>query len=98
MDLTTDLKSVRAVPTLFCWGRVEVFHDVGRYTIVEYSNATDQTVRHFHVYVDGKSTNNSCSSLEKALIFAVAFGGGQEINTASHMAMAAVRLLLPETE
>ena len=96
-DLTTNLERIRRAPMSFTWGNPVAFHDVGRYTIVEYiREGKDESEKAFHVYVDGRSTNNACSTLEKALILAIAFGSGQGINIAGHMAQAACRLLVPD--
>lgn len=97
---TTDLEQVRAGER-FAWGRVVKIHDIGRYSFIEYhgreyvsgsptGKLKEKTT--FHVYVDGKSTSNSCGSLESALICAIALGK-LEINHARHMTTVCLKIL-----
>ena len=89
MNRTTDLTVVRLAPHAFTWGTVRKIHDVGPYCLVEYEDR-DQEIR-FHVYVDGRSTSNSCETMDEALLYAIAYSH-LEINDAGHMARAATRL------
>jgi hypothetical protein len=50
----------------------------------------------YAIYVDGKSMSVSETSLERAMVTAVAYGLLEESNTARHMAAAACKLLKPE--
>jgi hypothetical protein len=94
---TTDLSTVRSQPDRFTWGQVFKVHDVGtRYSFVEYEPRLEfalKTGRSFHIYVDGTSLGRSTSTLEGALIYAIAFANLKEVNLASHMAAAAAKLL-----
>jgi len=98
IQTTTELETIRKDPRRFTWGQVVQIHDLGRYTFVEYlkknyekeSEFDDQPS--FHVYVDGKTTNNSCDSLESAMVLAIA-RGKMEPNSGGWMAQAACKLL-----
>ena len=91
MERTTDLEAIRNHKAKFTWGVILKVHDVGPYTIVEYEDRNDRTTK-FHVYVDGKATNNSTSTLEGALMLAMA-RKHLEPNEARFMAMGACKLL-----
>ncbi len=98
---TTDLEEVRRSPGRFTWGKVVAFHNIGRYTFVEYygrayknghPTGEMEIMSTFHIYVDGKSTSNSAASLESALIHAIALGK-LEVNHANHMTTACLKIL-----
>lgn len=89
---TTDLDIVRKERSRFTWGTVLEVHDVGRYTIIEYRQRDNEEAIFFHVYVDGKSTSNSTTSLDGALLIAIAMSN-LEPNEARYMAMGASKLL-----
>jgi len=98
---TTDLEEVRKRPTRFTWGKVIGIHTIGRYTFVEYfgrayenghPTGEDETKPSFHIYVDGKSTSQSASTIESALVHAIALGK-IEVNAARWMTIAALKLL-----
>lgn len=96
MRNTTELNVVREFPQRFTWGKVTKFHEIGPYTIVEYTDRFHQGVPAFHVYVDGECTSSSASTLEGALILAIA-KKHLEANEARYMAMAACKLMgIPE--
>lgn len=92
---TTDLSIIRKRPGRFTWGKIIRIHDIGPYTIVEYtrkaiSNPALNEVRH-HAYVDGEDTCNSAFSLDGALL--IALGRKHcEVNEGRFMAMAAAKL------
>lgn len=90
MRTTTDLATVRRRPRLFTWGNVIEIHDVGPYSFIE---ASSDDVTSFHVYVDGEDTCNSCSTLDSALVFAIAHKNISSVNDARHMASAAIKVL-----
>jgi hypothetical protein len=98
---TTDLADVHIQPERFTWGKVVRFHNIGRYDFVEYygraykdSRATGdlEDTTSFHIYVDGKSTSSGATSLEGAMITAIALGK-LEVNAARWMAISASKLL-----
>lgn len=94
-DLTSDYVVVKARPDRFVWGKVVAWHEVGRYQILEYSRQDDESEeprRCFHVYVDKVGHNTSASSLESALVIAVALGR-LEVNHAHHMSTACLKVL-----
>lgn len=97
-DLTTDYVVIKARPGRFVWGKVVAWHEVGRYQILEYrpfvpdSSSEVQDSARFHIYVDKKSCSTSASSLESALIEAIAHGN-LEVNHARHMATACLKVL-----
>jgi hypothetical protein len=78
----------------YVWGKIVRFHDVGRYTLVEYvgKDAAGREVTRFSVYVDGRATHRSSGSLDRALVCALAIGH-LEINEAGHMTGAACKIL-----
>jgi hypothetical protein len=88
---TTDLNVIRNNPRRFTWGQVAKIHDIGPYTIVEFVRH-DSTEVCFHLYVDGKDECSSCSTLDGALVLAIA-RKHLEANEARFMAMAATKLL-----
>lgn len=66
---TTDLGALRnGAP--FIWETVRTVHDVGPYSIVEYSSDTGIS---FYIYVDGKATCRAETNLDKALAEAIAY-------------------------
>lgn len=98
---TTDLEEVRERRARFTWGKVVAFHDIGRYTLIEYHGREDKDGRatgnleektSFHIYVDGRSMSSSASSLESGLIHAIALGK-LEVNHAHHMTTACLKIL-----
>jgi hypothetical protein len=98
-DLTTDYVVVKARPGRFVWGKIVQWHEVGRYQIVEYFPAfassrppeyEDQAK--FHIYLDKKSTHTGASTLESALVIAIAMGN-LEVNHARHMSTACLKIL-----
>jgi hypothetical protein len=91
MERTTDLEVIRKHAGQFTWGTILKVHDFGPYTIVEYTDRSRGDIL-FHVYVDGKSTSNSSSTLEGAILLAIA-RKNLEPNTARFMAMGACKLL-----
>jgi transposase len=100
MESTTDLYTIRKHPNSFTWGRVEKIYDLtDYYTIVEYlpSSALKDGVvtqfTQFHVYVEGKDTCRSSTSIEGAMLVAIAYGGFTNKNTADEMARASAKLL-----
>ncbi len=98
-DLTTDYVVIKARPGRFVWGKVVAWHEVGRYQILEHSpfvpNSSPREVQeapHFHVYVDKKDVGVSSSSLEAALVEAIAHGC-LGVNRARHMSTACLKVL-----
>ena len=91
MTSSTDLKIIRETPARFTWGAVQYIHDIGPYTIVEYTDKNNGATM-FQVYVNGKSTSNSTATLDGAILLAVAWRnlGASEAPT---MARGACRLL-----
>lgn len=67
---TEELETLRKEPHRFSMGKIEEFIDVGEYTIVKYT-AGDTVV--FTPYVNGKSTQTALSSLDGALLVAIAY-------------------------
>ena len=92
MERTTDLDVIRKHRARFTWGSVQEIHDIGPYTLVEYISRDGKEETSFHVYVDGKSTSNSASTLEGAMILAIA-KKHLELNEDRYMAMAACKVL-----
>jgi hypothetical protein len=91
MNTTTDLIAVRERPGLFTWGAVRKIHDIGPYTLIEYTDKQrDNTV--FHVYVDGKCTSQGAATIEGGLLIAMA-RKHLEANEARYMALGACKLL-----
>ncbi len=91
---TLALEVIRKHPRSFMWGTVLRVHDIGSYTLVEYEHRhayKDEGVQ-FHVYVDGKDTRMSETTLDNALLYAIAHKH-LELNTASYMAKGAGKLL-----
>jgi hypothetical protein len=90
---TTDLNLLRKTPNHFTWGHIRAIHDIGPYTIIEYTSA-GSGIRQFHVYVDGKDTSTATLSLEGALVEAIARKSlADNPNTARYMAIGACKLL-----
>lgn len=90
---STNLEDIRKTTGRFTWGTIMAFHDVGPYTIVEFISYDSSNQTAFHVYVDGKDTANSTSSLDSALVLAMAFKNVESKNEARFMAMGACKLL-----
>lgn len=100
---TTDLDLVRMQPNRFTWGKVEKIHDLGRYTFIEFTsrlqarNVTKGTTLspsvEFHIYVDGRETNQSASTIEGAMLTAISIAKVENPNTAAHLCFAAAKLL-----
>jgi hypothetical protein len=99
---TTDLPILRSQPRRHTWGPVTKIHDVGRYSIVEYtcnSNGASNGETHFAVYVDGESLSQSTRSLESALLTAIAYAAYPADRTyAGWMTAAMLRLVSGEKE
>lgn len=72
MERTTDLEVIRQHPSRFTWGTVERIHDIGRYSIAEYVTTRTGNERFFHIYIDGRSTSTSETTLERAILYAMA--------------------------
>jgi len=54
----------------FVWGVVVEVHEVGPYSIVEHLDKEDHRI--FHPYVEGRDTNCGCTTIEGALLQAMA--------------------------
>lgn len=97
METTTKLDEVKKRPHTFIWGRVVKIHEISRYTILEYEervlNGKESTGRVlFHPYVNDEDLHTSCTSLESAIVHAIAIAVlGPYRGT--WMAMAACKLL-----
>ncbi len=98
-NLTAEYAVVKVRPGRFVWGKIVAWHEVGRYQIVEYlPNVPNSSPREysdqpsFHVYVDKDDKSTGASSLESALVIAVAMGN-LEINHAHHMSTACLKVL-----
>ena len=91
MERTTDLEVIRRYPRRFTWGPVTAMHDVGRYSLLEFEDAEGR--RAWHVYVDGKDTHRSGSTLESAMLTAIAFSKFENKNVADERARCAAVLL-----
>ncbi len=103
---TSEYHIIRARPDRFWLGKILWWHEIGAYQIVEYfgkefkesvPTGDLETVTSFHVYVNKNDTNRSFKTLDRALLFAVAYASN-EINCASWMADAAARVLGVATE
>lgn len=70
-------------PPTFPWGKVTQWHRVGQYAIAEYINSDGGTS--FHAYVGRDDTHHSFSTLDDALIDAIAYRN-MEVNTAHRLA------------
>lgn len=66
---STDLHVIRIQPKRYTWGEITKIHDVGDYTVVEYTH-NGETL--FAPYVEGRDLGNSASTLEEALLLAIA--------------------------
>ena len=70
----------KPILTEFVWGQVIAVHSVGEYDIVEYvpnqsTNVADEDYDpspKFHSYIDSRDTSHSYSSLDAALVGAIA--------------------------
>lgn len=91
MDTTTDLEIIRKSPRRFTWGKIDKIHDIGPYTIVEYTDKSTKCPT-FHVYVDGKCTGTSTTTFDGALLIAIG-RKNLEANEARWMSIAAGKLL-----
>lgn len=101
--MTTDLDVIKNHPHRFVWGKIVQIHTLGRYTFVEYreyrytrgtqGDGSEGEIS-FHIYVDGRSTSHSASTLDSALIEAIALANQPDQNHAIWMARAAKMLLL----
>ena len=95
MKTTTDLAEIREYPSRFTCGDVTKIHDIGPYTLVEYTRPCDDVCRFhksFYIYVDGESTSASQGTLEGALLIAIS-RKNLEPNLARYMAIGAAKLL-----
>lgn len=94
-DKTTNLSVLRTRPSLFTWGEIVAFHDLGPYTIAEFKPTSDLPKREgteFHVWVDGKDIHHGAKSLEEAILLAIGFRNlGMHIGP--NMARAALKVL-----
>ncbi len=92
---TTDLAALRN-GTKYTWGRLVAIHDIGRYTVVESvrDRGPDlEPVPMFSAYVDGRNTCVSSTTMEGALVIALAVGNTADINEAHHNSRCAARIL-----
>ena len=73
METTTDLHKVRYWHKKFTWGNPIKWHDIGRYTFLEYEEVMNgiKGKIHFHIYIDGESQSHSEYTLEEAIITAI---------------------------
>jgi hypothetical protein len=64
----------------FPWGPIDQIHEIGPYTIFEYHPAVYENYRgtgeyakgtNFHIYIDGKDTCTSTTTLDGALAVAI---------------------------
>lgn len=77
----------------FVWGPVDKLHVIGKYTIVEYRRDCSNMIQSeywpehgtvcFHPYIEDRDTNHSCSSLEEAIVLAIAIDR-DGLNTRAH--------------
>lgn len=77
-DKTTELAALRK-GAKFTWGKVIEILDIAQYTMIAYNergmNTEEPTGRRlWSVYVDGKYTGQGTTTLEKAMLLAVACG------------------------
>ena len=66
----------------FVWGPIDVIHTIGKYQVVEYRQDRSNMLQseywyehgntQFHPYIDGRDTNHACTSLEEAIVLAIA--------------------------
>ncbi len=80
----------------FVWGHIVDVHEIGRYQIVEAvpnrPRGEDKSAfnqREFFVYVDNEDVNSYATSLDQALLIAIAAGNGgknEAATTARYMA------------
>lgn len=103
---TSEYRIIRSRPDRFWLGKILRWHEIGAYQIVEYfpnefkdSVLTGdlETITSLHVYVNKNDTGHSFKTLDRALLFAIAYASS-EINRAHWMADAAARVLGVETE
>ena len=71
METTTNIKKIKNGTAKFTWGSVVKIFEIGEYDIVK--SLDDEGGSSFHCWVNGKDTHRSCSSLDKALVFCVAY-------------------------
>lgn len=99
---TTDLEVIRKDPQLFTWGRITKIEDIGPYTLAHYIEAPMGNgpggKRLIHLYVDGKSTNTSYTTLDGALVAGVAFRNCSNVNEGGWAATMAARVLKVKTD
>lgn len=86
---TTALSKVRDNRSSYTWGEIRKFHEIGRYTIIEYKHR-DENKTLFAVYVDGEDQSQSCETLDQAIIAAVA---SAHVSNSGAMALAACKIL-----
>jgi hypothetical protein len=82
-ERTTDLdKLVRG--HLFTWGSVIKIHTIGEYSFIEYHpwkcekgdvlvGTIYESATYFHIYISGRDTCNDATSLDDAMVMAIAF-------------------------
>lgn len=92
---TTDLNIIRKYPNRFTWGKVIKITDVGPYTIVEFTALKEgkAPVSEFQVYVDEKDTSTGADTFDEALLLAISIRHLGKGTYASHMAVAAGKIL-----
>jgi hypothetical protein len=99
MTTTTDLDIIRKYPNRFTWGKVTKITDVGPYTIVEFTALKKSVLMkgrapiEFHIYVDEKDTSTGAMNFDEALLLAISIRHLGKGTYASHMAVAAVKIL-----
>lgn len=59
----------------YTWGKLVEVHEINNYLIVEYENEYEG-INSFHPYVNGYDTHCNFSSLDYALIHAIAYNKG----------------------
>jgi hypothetical protein len=100
METSTDLQIILKEPFRFAWGRVVQIHVLGPFTFVEsekrkrdLKEGEEPPPNSFHVYVDGRNTSRSCSSLESAMVLAIAMRNMNCSSVGDHMAQACCKIL-----
>lgn len=70
---TSKLDVIRHSPDLYTWGNIIKIHNIGDYSIVEYEGEDDGGGLSFAPYTNGKDLKISFATLEKALIYTIAY-------------------------
>jgi len=80
MKKTTDLHLLKKGSTFgFTWGKLIKIHEIGPYAIGEYVHWENSELeethdeKSYHIWVDGKDTCRGASSLESAIVQAIAY-------------------------